>query len=101
MLVTWHKSFWTFLHTISIWVRCQHSLQDVEQLLEALAVAIPCEQCKAHYREALRTCPLPPFLHYTEDGHALFKWSVDFHNTVNRQIGKPEVLYEAACKIWT
>ena len=49
-----------------------------------------------HFAEVLNENPLPE----TSDPDALFKWSVDVHNTVNRQLEKPVFTYEEASQLW-
>jgi hypothetical protein len=55
-------------------------------------VALPCSICEEHYPEGLQKRPLPAEM--TPD--ALSRWTVDFHNDVNRRLGKREVPYDVA-----
>ena len=64
-----------------------------------IPVMLPCEICKVHAT------------HYIDDikkqldiicsgRDSLFKWSVDFHNSVNKRNNKKEISYEEAYKIY-
>ena len=47
---------------------------------------IPCPICREHYSQFLQQTPISPSLDRRED---LFKWTIDLHNSVNKQLGKP------------
>lgn len=73
----------------------QHALR---QWIQALPAVIPCYKCSLHLKENLENYPVDQHL----GNHAeLFKWSVDLHNLVNRQLGKHNVSYEDALKMYT
>ena len=54
---------------------------------------LPCSNCSYHLREYLMQNPLEKELNY-------FVWSWRFHNTVNQRLGKPEVDFETASKLY-
>lgn len=63
----------------------------------SLVHVIPCDVCRKHLDANMKAIPIDDFLATKKD---LFKWSVDLHNMVNRQLGKPEISLEAANDKW-
>jgi len=64
--------------------------------LSALRDAIPCLACRWDYNQHLEKLN-------TADVYqpmALFKWSVDLHNDINKIMHKPILSYEQAIEIW-
>lgn len=94
---SWHESFWTFLHTITFWITSDKNEEDIQNFINSLIVTIPCEECRKHYTELIKSHPLP---FNNNDNYKYFKWSVDIHNTVNKQLNKPQISYEEAYMIW-
>ena len=56
---------------------------------------IGCGECRTHWRRWMEAHP-PDF----SNNHALFLWTVDAHNAVNRRLGKPELTPAAAMSHW-
>jgi hypothetical protein len=57
-----------------------------KEFYESLVFLIPCPVCREHYSQFLQQSPISPSLDRRED---LFKWTIDVHNAVNKQLGKP------------
>ncbi len=93
-------SLWASIHYICLGAP---ETLDVRQKLsykmffEQLPYVIPCYNCGLHLESNLKKTPIDQFLTGSED---LFKWSVDLHNVVNTQLGKPLMNYEDARKHW-
>lgn len=51
---------------------------------------IPCDECLFHAKAYLKSNP-PDSYRYISYG--MYQWSVDFHNTVNRRLGKGNWTY--------
>jgi len=68
---TLRRSFFTYIH--------------------ALADNFPCGECRGHFKNYLSNNP-------PEKSNELFKWSWEFHNTVNKRLGKQVLTYEEAIK---
>ena len=49
---------------------------------------IPCASCGEHFIETMNAIPIEPAL---TGSKALFEWTVDVHNAVNKRLGKPIV----------
>lgn len=53
----------------------------------------PCNVCKPHFTHYLKeNCP--------SKNTDLFFWSVEFHNNVNKRLGKPQMDIIDACKMY-
>jgi len=85
--------YWGVLHLACLGGIDPAALQALVSLFPAI---LPCPACGMHFAEVLNENPLPE----TSDPDALFKWSVDVHNTVNRQLEKPVFTYEEASQLW-
>ena len=85
--------YWGVLHLACLGGIDPTALQALVSLFPAI---LPCGACGVHFAEVLNENPLPE----TTDVEALFKWSVDVHNTVNESLKKPLVTYEDAYKYW-
>ncbi len=51
--------------------------------------ALPCGQCRKHGVRYIDKYPVPK-------SGSMFNWSIDFHNAVNKRLGKPEMSIEQA-----
>lgn len=60
--------------------------------LEAYTHRLPCGSCRTDFRKLLISQP-PIFAAY-------FHWSVDIHNAINAQLGKPAMTHEHALRLW-
>jgi hypothetical protein len=67
--------------------------QAAKQFYESFTQLIPCPICRVHYTENLKEMPITPSLDTRKD---LFRWTVDMHNKVNKQLGKPEYTEQQA-----
>jgi hypothetical protein len=64
---------------------------------QQLPFILPCASCARHLQENLAHLPVEGHLQGKE---SLFAWSVQLHNMVNRQLGKPEVPLAEARAHW-
>lgn len=55
--------------------------------------SLPCADCSKHMREYLQSNPL-------ESASSYFEWSYNFHNSVNRRLGKSEEDYGTAKNLY-
>ena len=98
----WGPSFWFTIHNGICTYPISASLIQKERMkgfILGIPAMLPCEICKVHAT------------HYIDDvkkqldiicsgRDSLFKWSVDFHNSVNKRNNKKELSYEEARKIY-
>ena len=94
----WGPHLWFFLHTISFNYPENPTFKnkvDYNDFYNSLKNVIPCELCRTHYIQYLETSP--PNLVGRND---LVKWTIDLHNKVNVEVGKPVYSYEKAINLY-
>lgn len=87
---------WRTLHAIALNYPEQPSAQQVDShrtFFNVLQHVIPCHTCATSYTRHLEEVPLEPNL---GGGDKLFAWTVDIHNLVNKELGKPQLSKEEA-----
>ena len=92
----WGSEGWYFIHFVALNYPMNPSENDKKrylQFFQSLEHTLPCEGCAYNFGEKIKK--YPPRL---ENRESLFKWTVDMHNSVNRENGKPEITYEKALK---
>ena len=94
----WGPHLWFFLHTVSFNYPVTPSFKnkvDYNDFYNSLKNMIPCELCRTHYIQYLEIAP--PDL---SGRNALVKWTIDLHNKVNKQLGKPVYSYSKAITLY-
>ncbi len=94
----WGPHLWFFMHTISFNFPENPNFKnkvEYNDFYNSLKNMIPCELCKTHYIQYLEVSP--PDL---SGRSALVKWTIDLHNKVNKQLGKPGYSYQKAIKLY-
>ena len=99
----WGTHLWGYIHTICIIdsdepIIIQKQTDKVIHCLKELPNSIICSKCAEHFKEALTE--------FLESGSIyvsmkLFRWSVDFHNDINKKLEKSIFSYEDAVIKWT
>lgn len=97
------EPYWFTLHNSAAHYPVKASVSCAQRMkgyILGIPVTLPCETCSDHataFIEAHRDK-----LDYIVSGRApLFEFFVDFHNTVNRRLGKPQVSLADAYKMFT
>jgi hypothetical protein len=93
----WGPILWKFLHACSFAFPKNPTKEEslaFDNLLNSLKKLVPCPECREHYCNYLEDSPPP-----NNDGEKIQKWLVDFHNSVNKRTGKPEISFDAAKNI--
>jgi hypothetical protein len=93
---TWGRQAWHFIHMVALSYPPKEALnEEVKEkyykFFESLGYTLPCPYCSQHFREKFQKNP-PPM----ESREELFEWTVDIHNSVNRDNGKRELTYQEA-----
>ena len=86
---TWGPFFWHTMHLVALGYPKEPTYAEkraAKEFYESFAQLIPCPMCKMHYADNLKLMPVSPSLDTKAD---LFRWTVDMHNMVNKQLGKP------------
>lgn len=90
----WGKYIWTSIHMIALGYPDKPTQEDkfnYQQFYMNLWKVIPCYKCAINYKKHLEELPIDEHLN---DNMSLFKWTVDFHNIVNKEIGKQQWTFE-------
>ncbi len=81
-----------FLHTITINYPENPSKEEKEiyrKFFNLLGDVLPCEKCKAHYKENIKEYPIN-----LESREEITKWLFDIHNIVNNKNNKENYDYD-------
>lgn len=73
-------------------------ISDIIRMLETLQYLIPCEKCKKKYIDFMNKHSIEEYFHSPPYG--FFRWTVELHNEVNKEMCKPLVSFEEALNIW-
>jgi len=87
----WGPIFWHTIHLVAISYPADPSYahkRAAKEFYESFAHLIPCPKCREHYQTHLQKIPLSPHLDRRAD---LFRWTVNLHNEVNKNLGKATV----------
>ena len=93
----WGPHAWFTLHSISMALPNKvpkETQKDILDFMRSFGGLIPCNTCKVNYKRHLSK-ELPPLKDNVQTRELFAKWLIDLHNVVNREIGKPEMSYEA------
>lgn len=99
---------WSDLHKYALYCALHRKFDNYVEYAKFILSTLECKKCRDHAAKNLKHHPIENFrdLVYNKpgskfDGKILdcFLWSVVFHNTVNRQLGKPEMSTEAALQL--
>lgn len=97
----WGQYLWSSIHYIALGYPVnptETEKKNYKEFLLNLWKVIPCQSCAIHYKENIKEQPiLDEDLENTE---TLFKWTVDIHNKVNKQLGKKKMTVEDARKMY-
>lgn len=92
---------WGVIHILAIDAKTKSQQTLSSRTIVMIITHLPCQECSSHAKENIKTrIPFEKYLNEKEDEFALFRWSVDLHNIVNIQTGKPVMGYEAAKTHW-
>jgi hypothetical protein len=97
----WGRHLWISIHYIALGYPLKPSEIDRKNyslFFKHLHTVLPCDACAKHYQQHLKD--LPPIEQFLESPEELFKWTVLIHNKVNLDLGKPQLSYEQARKLY-
>lgn len=97
----WGKHFWYTIHFIALDYPEKPSNEDkrdFQTFFENLHKVIPCYKCSVNYIKHLKERPLENG--DLENNETLFKWTVDIHNIVNRDLKKKQMPYDDAWRLY-
>ncbi len=98
----WGPAMWFTLHNTAIKYPINASplyISKMKDFIMAIPYILPCEKCKVHANNYIDT--IKDQLDFICSGRdSLFKFFVDFHNSVNKRNNKKEITYEEAYKLY-
>ena len=96
----WGPAAWKFLHTITFAYPNQPTLEDKRNyklFFENIGNVLPCPMCKIHFSQNLKKHPIEFAL---ESKNNMIKWLIDFHNEVNKSLGKRIYSYKEVYDVY-
>lgn len=84
---------WEDLHLYAFHARSHDQKIHYIRYVEIILTNIRCQECRQHALKYLKKHPLTD---RWSDKMGMFYWSVDFHNWVNKRLGKPQVPRDVA-----
>lgn len=88
---------WWSLHIDSINIINSEDAEYYIKTTNRKLASIPCQECRNHALDYLSKNPVTKY-NALEEGY--FRWGWEFHNTVNRRLGKVELTYDEAKMIY-
>ena len=90
----WGPEAWSLIHYTALAYPVQPTDADKENyktFYYSLQNTLPCPKCAKNYQRHLKDIPIDEALDGPEE---LFKWTIDIHNEVNKELGKRKYSYE-------
>tara|TARA_A100000164_G_C21691671_1_gene669239 strand:- start:284 stop:817 length:534 start_codon:yes stop_codon:yes gene_type:complete len=94
----WGPNAWKFLHISSFSFSDNPSHKEKKaatDFFNSISSMLPCDICSEHCEKYLKDHP-PDVRNKT----ALSTWLVNFHNIINKRLGKPQISYKQAKKLY-
>lgn len=94
---------WYIIHRMARNATTQDKKLQFKEFIENIITNLPCTTCIEHATSYYQSKPLDQFWNMKENGQdvGLFRWSWEFHNTVNNRLKKPVVNWENAKKLFS
>jgi len=90
----WGPSGWSFIHYVALGYPDNPTNNDKENyktFYNNLRNVLPCHKCAINYQSHLEDIPIGPSL---VGPNELFRWTIDIHNEVNKELGKRTYSYQ-------
>lgn len=89
---------WWTLHLSSLNATTEERKTEFRRLLTDVLANLWCKKCRLHASKYIADNPIEE---YTQLAHGYFTYMWNFHNTVNKRLGKDEITWETAYKLYT
>jgi hypothetical protein len=89
---------WYTIHSLAADAKTPQEKTDVIRHIRKIQSRFPCNDCKVHFGNYLEYNP--PEMTVNGSPESLFAWTVNFHNSVNHRLNKPQVSYNDAKSIF-
>ena len=77
----WGPGLWTYIHSVAAVAYTPQQRKDFVSLVNVLARTLPCNKCKNHFRQNMRSIPIS---NYMKDNETLFMWTYLMHDAVTK-----------------
>lgn len=97
----WGKHVWYSIHFVSLEYPVAPSAKDKETYFDFyrnLAKVLPCVVCREHFKNVWVQHPLTT--DKLNSRESLFAWTVEVHNMVNKDLGKPHMALSVARELY-
>lgn len=94
---------WMSIHLMALRAKDGTSKLEFRNFMHMVRDNLKCLECKGHCTDYILKNPIEPYFYYTgPEGENIgcFKWSWEFHNTVNSRLGKPVITIGEALDIF-
>jgi hypothetical protein len=90
----WGPSAWSFIHYVALGYPdnpTENDKDNYKNFYYSLQYTLPCPKCAKNYQRHLKDIPIEEALGNSSE---LFKWTIDIHNEVNKELGKRKYSYQ-------
>jgi hypothetical protein len=84
---------WFMLHLMAAQAETNELRQAFVQNVKTLGQHFPCEVCRSHFAAYIQSHPIET---YVNKPRGLFQWTWEFHDSVNKRLGKQTIPLEEA-----
>lgn len=94
---------WYCIHRMARDANSEEAKQKFKEFIEKIIVNLPCTTCIEHATAYYKARPIDPFWSIKENGKdiGMFKWSWEFHNTVNARLKKSLISWDNAKRLFS
>lgn len=96
----WGPGEWNWIHTNALQVCTLNAAYYFASRLRQRCNSLPCQNCRQHAMSYLSSNPPEQWAVQFNDDTAMFRYTVEMHNYVNRRLGKPIISMDQAHQIW-
>lgn len=89
----WAEGYWLIIHFTAAWATSESKFKFFCEWFRMIIATLPCLKCRQHAAEYAAAHP-------PEESDDAFYYTWEFHNTVSRRIGKPEMSYSTAAQMY-
>lgn len=92
--------YWASFHRRSIYADTEDKKDEIARSIIIDIQNFPCDKCRKHAIEYLKSHSITDAIK-NKSKDSLFKWTVHFHNHVNKSLGKEIINIEQAYNMWS
>lgn len=93
----WGPALWKTIHCMAVAYKPSQKKAVLTWLYDILPVLIPCDYCRLHFAQNLKSLPPEKYL---INNSTFFLWTYLLHDIVNKQLGKKSPPYSQVKNIY-